>query len=165
MNQLELRNGTIPHLRISIRAYESGILDYSCKKIIEAVEGSKKACKTMPSEELDLNRQVTYSPAKVRAMRKVAQATRGALNLEYSDLEWTPRCRGPIPLPTKLRRYCVLTSPHVNKDARDHFEIRTHKRIIDVYQANASTIENLKRLDLSAGIDVGVKIKEKENCP
>ena len=41
---------------------------------------------------------------------------------------------GPIPLPTKLRRYCVLTSPHVNKKARDHFEIRTHKRIIDVYK-------------------------------
>jgi ribosomal protein S10 len=98
-------------------------------------------------------------------MRKVADAPRRASNLEYSDLERTPRCRGPIPLPTKLRRYCVLTSPHVNKDARDHFEIRTHKRIIDVYQANASTIENLKRLDLSAGIDVGVKIKEKENCP
>jgi ribosomal protein S10 len=165
MNQLELRDGTIPHLRISIRAYESGILDYSCKKIIEAVEGSKKACKTMPSEELDLNQKLIDSPAKVPMGRKIADAIRKAFNSEYSDLEWTPRYRGPIPLPTKLRRYCVLTSPHVNKDARDHFEIRTHKRIIDVYQANASTIENLKRLDLSAGIDVGVKIKEKENCP
>lgn len=150
MNQLELRNGTIPHLRITIRAYGSSILDYSCKKIIEAVEGSKKACKTMPSKELNLDTQLPYQ----------------ASNSEYSDLEGAPRYRGPIPLPTRLRRYCVLTSPHVNKDARDHFEIRTHKRIIDVYQANASTIENLKRLDLSAGIDVGVKIKEnKETCP
>ena len=64
---------------------------------------------------------------------------------------------GPIPLPTKLRRYCVLTSPHVNKKARDHFEIRTHKRIIDVYKPANSTIEDLKKLDISAGVDVEVK--------
>ena len=64
---------------------------------------------------------------------------------------------GPIPLPTKLRRYCVLTSPHVNKKARDHFEIRTHKRIIDVYKPTDTTFENLKNLDISAGVDVEVK--------
>jgi len=64
---------------------------------------------------------------------------------------------GPIPLPTKLRRYCVLTSPHVNKDAREHFEIRTHKRIIDVYSPTDSTLENLRNLDISAGVDVEVK--------
>ena len=64
---------------------------------------------------------------------------------------------GPIPLPTKLRRYCVLTSPHVNKKARDHFEIRTHKRIIDVYKPSSITLENLKKLDISAGVDVEVK--------
>jgi len=64
---------------------------------------------------------------------------------------------GPIPLPTKLRRYCILTSPHVNKKARDHFEIRTHKRIIDVYKPTMETLENLKELDFSAGVDVEVK--------
>ena len=64
---------------------------------------------------------------------------------------------GPVPLPTKIRRYCVLTSPHVNKDARDHFEIRTHKRIIDVYKPTDSTLENLRNLDISAGVDVEVK--------
>ena len=64
---------------------------------------------------------------------------------------------GPIPLPTKLRRYCVLTSPHVNKDASDNFEIRTHKRIIDVYKPKDSTLENLRNLDISAGVDVEVK--------
>ena len=63
---------------------------------------------------------------------------------------------GPIPLPTKIRRYCVLTSPHVNKDAREHFEIRTHKRIIDVYQPTDATLENLRNLDISAGVDVEV---------
>ena len=64
---------------------------------------------------------------------------------------------GPIPLPTKLRRYCVLTSPHVNKKATDHFEIRTHKRIIDVYKPTDTTLGNLKNLDISAGVDVEVK--------
>ena len=64
---------------------------------------------------------------------------------------------GPIPLPTKRRIYCVLRSPHVNKDSREHFEIRTHKRIIDVYKPTDSTLENLKNLDISAGVDVEVK--------
>jgi small subunit ribosomal protein S10 len=64
---------------------------------------------------------------------------------------------GPIPLPTKRRIYCVLRSPHVNKDAREHFEIRTHKRIIDVYSPNSDVLQNLRSLDISAGVDVEVK--------
>ena len=64
---------------------------------------------------------------------------------------------GPIPLPTRRKIYCVLRSPHVNKDAREHFEIRTHKRIIDVYAPSEKTMENLKKLDLSAGVDVEIK--------
>ena len=65
--------------------------------------------------------------------------------------------KGPIPLPTKRRKYCVLTSPHVNKDAREHFEIRTHKRIIDVFMPTDGTLENLRNLDIAAGVDVEVK--------
>ena len=64
---------------------------------------------------------------------------------------------GPVPLPTKRRIYCVLRSPHVNKDAREHFEIRTHKRIIDVYSPTEKTMENLRNLNLSAGVDVEIK--------
>ena len=104
MSSLQLQK-----LRISVKAYESSILDTSCNKIVEAVKASG-----------------------IEAI-------------------------GPIPLPTKLRRYCVLTSPHVNKDARDHFEIRTHKRIIDIYKPTETTFENLKDLDISAGVDVEVK--------
>lgn len=96
-------------LRISLKAYESQLLDNSCTKIIEAVKASG-----------------------IDAI-------------------------GPIPLPTKIRRYCVLTSPHVNKDAREHFEIRTHKRIIDINKPSNETLENLRNLDLSAGVDVEVK--------
>lgn len=104
MSSLQLQK-----LRISIKAYESAILDSSCTKIVDAVKASG------------------IEPV------------------------------GPIPLPTKCRRYCVLTSPHVNKDAREHFEIRTHKRIIDVYKPIDSTLENLRNLDISAGVDVEVK--------
>jgi small subunit ribosomal protein S10 len=64
---------------------------------------------------------------------------------------------GPIPLPTKRRIYCVLRSPHVNKDSREHFEIRIHKRLIDVYAPSEQTMENLRNLDLSAGVDVEIK--------
>jgi len=63
---------------------------------------------------------------------------------------------GPIPLPTKRRVYCVLRSTHVNKDAREHFEIRTHKRIIDVYNPTSDFLKNLRTLDISAGVDVEV---------
>ncbi|KAF3792125.1 30S ribosomal protein S10 [Nymphaea thermarum] len=65
---------------------------------------------------------------------------------------------GPVPLPTKKRIYCVLKSPHVNKDARFHFEIRTHQRLIDILYPTAQTIDSLMQLDLPAGVDVEVKI-------
>lgn len=65
---------------------------------------------------------------------------------------------GPIPLPTKTRRFCVLRSPHVNKDSREHFEISTHKRLVDIYQPSSKTIDALMKLDLPAGVDVEVKL-------
>ncbi|KAF7831300.1 30S ribosomal protein S10, chloroplastic [Senna tora] len=65
---------------------------------------------------------------------------------------------GPVPLPTKKRIYCVLKSPHVNKDARFHFEIRTHQRLIDILHPTAQTIDSLMQLDLPAGVDVEVKL-------
>ena len=61
---------------------------------------------------------------------------------------------GPIPLPTRRRIYCVLRSPHVNKKSREHFEMRTHKRIIDIYEPTQQTMDELRRLDLPAGVDI-----------
>ena len=66
---------------------------------------------------------------------------------------------GPIPLPTKRRIYCVLRSPHVDKKSREHFELRTHKRIIDIYEPTQQTTEELSRLDLPAGVDIEVNSK------
>jgi small subunit ribosomal protein S10 len=64
---------------------------------------------------------------------------------------------GPIPLPTRIERYTVLSGPHVNKKARTQFEIRTHKRLIDIVQASAKTVEALNKLNLPAGVDIKIK--------
>ena len=66
--------------------------------------------------------------------------------------------KGPIPLPTKKERYTVLISPHVNKDARDQYEIRTHKRLIDIVEPTEKTVDALMRLDLPAGVDVQISL-------
>jgi small subunit ribosomal protein S10 len=65
---------------------------------------------------------------------------------------------GPVPLPTKRRVYCVLKSPHKHKDAREHFEIRTHQRLIDIVQPTADTVDSLMQIDFPAGVDVKVKV-------
>jgi len=64
---------------------------------------------------------------------------------------------GPIPLPTRIERYTVLSGPHIDKKARQQFEIRTHKRLIDIKQATARTIEALNKLSLPAGVDIKIK--------
>jgi|TARA_B100001142_G_C13718266_1_gene416607 small subunit ribosomal protein S10 len=63
---------------------------------------------------------------------------------------------GPIPLPTKRRRYCVLTSPHVYKDAREHFEIRVHKRVVDVYINSLNESNSFLKIDLPAGVSISL---------
>ncbi len=68
--------------------------------------------------------------------------------------------RGPIPLPVRKERFTVLISPHVNKDARDQYEIRTHKRLIVIVQPTDKTVDALMRLDLAAGVDVHVSLEE-----
>jgi small subunit ribosomal protein S10 len=65
---------------------------------------------------------------------------------------------GPIPLPTEKEIYCVLRSPHVDKESREHFEMRTHKRIIDILNPTSQTVEHLSSLDLPSGVDVELKV-------
>ena len=65
---------------------------------------------------------------------------------------------GPVPLPTRIERFNVLTSPHVNKDARDQYEIRTHKRMLDIVQPTDNTVDALMKLDLAAGVDVQIAL-------
>lgn len=68
------------------------------------------------------------------------------------------RICGPIPLPTERSLYCVIRSPHVDKDSREHFEIATHKRLIDILEPTPRTVDSLMRLDLPAGVDIEIKL-------
>ena len=66
--------------------------------------------------------------------------------------------RGPVPLPTEKHRYTVIRSPHKYKDSREHFEVRTHKRLIDIHSPTPKTVDSLMRLDLPAGVDIEIKL-------
>lgn len=66
--------------------------------------------------------------------------------------------KGPIPLPTKMERFTILISPHVNKDARDQYELRTHKRLMDIVEPTDKTVDALMKLELPAGVDVQIKL-------
>ncbi|HCG99750.1 MAG: 30S ribosomal protein S10 [Candidatus Aquicultor secundus] len=68
------------------------------------------------------------------------------------------RVAGPIPLPTERSLYTVIRSPHVNKDSREHFQMRTHKRLIDILDPTPKTVDSLMRLDLPAGVDIEIKL-------
>ncbi|MCX8250472.1 MAG: 30S ribosomal protein S10 [Dehalococcoidia bacterium] len=65
---------------------------------------------------------------------------------------------GPVPLPTSIRRFCVIRSPHIDKRSREHFELRTHKRLIDVHKPTSKTIDAMTRLNLPAGVDISIKL-------
>ena len=66
---------------------------------------------------------------------------------------------GPIPLPTRIEKFTILISPHVNKDARDQYEIRTHLRLLDIHQPTDQTVDALMKLDLSSGVDVQISVE------
>jgi small subunit ribosomal protein S10 len=65
---------------------------------------------------------------------------------------------GPVPMPTSIRRFCVIRSPHVDKDSREHFELRVHKRLIDIVEPTSKTIDSLTRLNVPAGVDIAIKL-------
>ncbi len=69
------------------------------------------------------------------------------------------KVNGPVPLPTEKHRYTVIRSPHKYKDSREHFEMRIHKRLIDIVDHSAKTVDSLQRLDLPAGVDIAIKIQ------
>jgi len=66
--------------------------------------------------------------------------------------------RGPIPLPTRINKYCVLRSPHIDKKSREQFEIRVHKRLLDIVEPTPQTVDALMKLDLAAGVDVEIRL-------
>lgn len=68
------------------------------------------------------------------------------------------RISGPVPLPTDIRKFCVIRGPHIDKESMEHFEIRTHKRLIDILEPSNKTIDALMRLDLPSGVDIEIKL-------
>ncbi|MEC9338328.1 MAG: 30S ribosomal protein S10 [Actinomycetota bacterium] len=68
--------------------------------------------------------------------------------------------KGPVPLPTEKHRYTVVRSPHKDKDSREHFEMRIHKRLIDINEPSPKTVDSLQRLELPAGVDIEIKIQQ-----
>ena len=81
-----------------------------------------------------------------------------AMEIVETAKETGARVVGPIPLPTVINKYCVLRSPHVNKKSREQFEIRTHKRLLDILEPTQQTVDSLMKLDLAAGVDVEIKL-------
>ena len=70
------------------------------------------------------------------------------------------KVRGPVPLPTEKHRYTIIRSPHKYKDSREHFEMRIHKRLIDIVEPSPKTVDSLQRLELPAGVDIEIKIQQ-----
>jgi len=83
---------------------------------------------------------------------------KSALEISETAKRTGAQVLGPIPLPTKKERFTVLISPHVNKDARDQYELRTHKRLMDIIDPTDKTVDALMKLDLAAGVDVQIKL-------
>lgn len=101
------------------------------------------------------NNQIIRIRLKAFDHRLIDQSTREIVETAQRT---GARVKGPIPLPTKKERFTVLISPHVNKDARDQYEIRTHKRLLDIINPTDKTVDALMKLDLAAGVDVQIKL-------
>jgi len=82
-----------------------------------------------------------------------------ALDIVETSKRTGARVAGPVPLPTQIERYTVLRSPHIDKKSREQFEIRTHKRLLDIVDPTPQTVDALMKLDLAAGVDVEIKLK------
>ncbi|KAB2006045.1 hypothetical protein ES319_D11G313900v1 [Gossypium barbadense] len=109
---------------------------------------SVEADKAAPKQKIRIKLRSYWVPLIEDSCKQILDAARTT----------NAKTMGPVPLPTKKRIYCVLKSPHVHKDARFHFEIRTHQRLIDILYPTAQTIDSLMQLDLPAGVDVEVKL-------
>ena len=102
-----------------------------------------------------MNQQVIRIRLKAFDHRLIDQSTR---EIVETAKRTGAQIRGPIPLPSRHERFTVLTSPHANKDARDQYEIRTHKLLLDIVNPTDKTVDALMKLDLAAGVDVQIKL-------
>ena len=102
-----------------------------------------------------MNQQIIRIRLKAFDHRLIDQSTR---EIVETAKRTGAQIKGPIPLPTKKERFTVLISPHVYKDARDQYEIRTHKRVLDIVEPTEKTVDALTKLDLAAGVEVQINL-------
>jgi small subunit ribosomal protein S10 len=117
--------------------------------------------KAPDSDALYRNKEIAMADQKIRIRLKAYDhrlIDRSASEIVETAKRTGAQVRGPIPLPTKIERYTVLVSPHVDKDARDQYETRTHKRVLDIVDPNDKTVDALMKLELAAGVDVQIKL-------
>ena len=132
-------------IRIKLKAYELPLLKQSVKEILRAADGTGGW-----QQHIARSLKVLVSPCLHVCQLRCYVTLACAAEADVS---------GPVPLPTRIRKYTVLRSPHVNKDSREQFEVRTHQRLIDIRDPSAATIDSLMGLDLPAGVDVQVKLQ------
>ena len=117
-------------------------------------------CRDAPAFEVDGVRRVPAIAQRIRIRLKAYDhklLDQSATEIIDTVIRTGAKTAGPIPLPTKINRYTVLRSPHVDKKSREQFEIRTHKRLLDILEPTQATLDALMKLDLSAGVDVEIK--------
>ena len=106
-----------------------------------------------------MNRLITNQKIRIRLKAYDHKLLdQSAMEIVETAKETGAKIAGPIPLPTAINRYCVLRSPHVDKKSREQFEIRTHKRLLDILEPTQQTVDALMKLDLAAGVDVEIKL-------
>ncbi len=117
-----------------------------------AAKASKAAPKAAPKASDDANIRIRLKSYDHRILDK------STLEIVDTAKRTGAKVRGPIPMPTKIERFCVLRSPHIDKKSREHFELRTHKRVLEIVEPTPQTIDALMKLDLAAGVDVQIKL-------
>ncbi len=106
-----------------------------------------------------INKMITNQKIRIRLKAYDHKLLdQSALEIVQTARETGAKVAGPIPLPTAINKYCVLRSPHVDKKSREQFEIRTHKRLMDILEPTQQTVDALMKLDLAAGVDVEIKL-------
>src|SRR4051794_26349009 len=130
-----------------------------------ADEGSAARCRARPRSLSAADKRLRAAVAdkqKIRIRLKaydheiIDQSTK---KIVETVLRTNATIRGPVPLPTEKHRYTVIRSPHKDKDSREHFEMRIHKRLLDILDPSPKTVDSLQRLDLPAGVDIEIKIQ------
>jgi small subunit ribosomal protein S10 len=119
------------------------------------------ASRTYPQAKVDKAHMADNDEQKIRIRLKAYDhqvVDESARKIAETVIRTQATIKGPVPLPTDIHRYCVIRGPHVDKDSREHFELRIHKRLIDIMDPTPKTVDSLMRLDLPAGVEVEIKL-------